>query len=74
MDYRPRLSVDLTEEQSKKLRQYLPWGLQRALFSAIIDDIISLYEIGMGDKVVQAIVTGLMKPSELLNSIKVEEP
>lgn len=73
MEYRPRLSVDLTEEQSKKLRQYIPWGLQKALFSAIIDDIISLMETDKGDKVIQAIVSGLMKPSELLKTLNVEE-
>ena len=73
MDYRPRLSVDLTEEQARKLRQYIPWGLQKALFSAVIDDLISLMETGKGDMVVQAIVAGLIKPSELLKTLKVEE-
>lgn len=43
-DYRPRLSIVLTEEQRKKLNKLLPWGTGRVLFSAIVDEIISLLE------------------------------
>lgn len=72
MDYRPRLSVDLTEEQSEKLRRYIPWGLQKPLFVAIIDDLIDLFDKGKADMVIQAIVSGLIKPSELLKTLKEE--
>ena len=41
-DWRPRLSVEITEEQSRALRDLIPWGLRRQLFQTIVDDIIRL--------------------------------
>lgn len=67
-EYRPRLSVDLTEEQYKGLSR-IPWGLQRALFSAIIDDLNDLMDKGLAEQLVSAIVAGLIKPRELIQTI-----
>lgn len=67
-DYRPRLSVDLTEEQYKGLSR-IPWGLQRPLFSAIIDDLNSLMDKGLTEQVVSAIVAGLIKPRDIIQTI-----
>jgi len=40
-DYRPRLSIDLTEHQRKELDRILyTHGFRRAVFSVIIDDLI----------------------------------
>lgn len=40
-EYRPRLSIDLTQEQREALDRILgQYGLQRAVFSVIIDDLI----------------------------------
>jgi hypothetical protein len=44
MDHRPRLSVELTTDQYKKLGKLVPWGQQRILFSKIVDELISLLE------------------------------
>lgn len=38
--YRPRLSIEITEEQNKDLKALIPWGVKNALFSIIIDDVI----------------------------------
>lgn len=38
--YRPRLSIDLTEEQQMELNRLIPWGVKVKLFSAIVDDVI----------------------------------
>ena len=35
----PRLTVEITLEQRKRLGQYIPWGAQKAVFSAVIDDL-----------------------------------
>lgn len=43
-EYRPRLSIVLTEKQRKRLSKALPWGAGRILFSAIVDDVIDLLE------------------------------
>ena len=42
--YRPRLSVEITEEQHKQLQRLIPWGVEKQLFSVIIDDVIRLIE------------------------------
>lgn len=38
--YRPRLSIEITEEQNSDLKALIPWGVKNALFSIIIDDVI----------------------------------
>lgn len=43
-DYRPKLSILLTEEQRAKLNKLLPWGTGTLLFSAIIDELIIVLE------------------------------
>ena len=43
-DYRPRLSIVLTEDQRKRLSKVLPWGTGRVLFSSIVDEVIELLE------------------------------
>ena len=40
--HRPRLSIELTDEQHKELQRLIPWGLQRQVFSPIVDDVIRL--------------------------------
>jgi len=40
--YRPRLSIELTEQQANELRNLVPWGLKNSLFQIIVDDVIEL--------------------------------
>jgi len=40
----PRLTIDLTELQDKKLRDLIPWGQKKALFYTIIDELILILE------------------------------
>ena len=40
--YRPRLSIELTEQQASDLRNLVPWGLKNSLFQIIVDDMIEL--------------------------------
>jgi len=42
--YRPRLSVDITEEQNQKLIKYLDHGMRKAIFGVVIDDLLALFE------------------------------
>lgn len=45
MKKRPhRLSVELSEEQYQKLRQFLEHGMQKKIFSIMVDDLIALFE------------------------------
>jgi hypothetical protein len=41
---RPRLSVDITEEQDQKLVQYLDHGMRKVVFGLMIDDLLNLIE------------------------------
>jgi len=42
--YKPRLSIEVTKEQFDSLIKLLPWGVKRALFSTIVDDLIEMLE------------------------------
>ena len=42
-DFRPRLNIDITEEQFFRL-QVIPWGVKTKLFQTIIDDLLNLIE------------------------------
>lgn len=41
-DYRPRLSIEISHEQSMAMRDLIPWGLRRQLFDIIVNDVIRL--------------------------------
>ena len=41
-DTRPRLNVDISEDQKLALVKLIPWGLKNTLFGVIVDDIIEL--------------------------------
>jgi len=56
-DYRPRLIVDLREDQQLKLQQILPHGTKILLFQAIVDGIIALHAKG-GFNAIGAIISG----------------
>ena len=43
-EYRPKLSILLTDEQRLKLNKLLPWGSGTLLFGAIIDELILVLE------------------------------
>lgn len=43
-NYRPRLSVEITEEQQLALKKHLDFGLQKRLFGIIVDDVIAMME------------------------------
>ena len=41
-EYRPRISVEVRQDQADAIRDLVPWGLRAQLFTIIIDDIIRL--------------------------------
>ena len=45
--YRPRINVDMTEEQSNKIRELIPWGYMSRVYSIIVDDLIAIMEVGV---------------------------
>lgn len=44
MSERPRLSIEISQEQADKLRSLFTWGQMRPFFSAIVEGFIPLIE------------------------------
>lgn len=60
IDRRPRLSIDISEEQDAKLRELVPWGLKKQLFSKVIDELIELLE-EHGEMAIGALLAGKIR-------------
>jgi hypothetical protein len=67
--YRPRLVVEIDEEQHRKLQQIFPHGFLRPFFKVIIDEVIDLIEVG-GKQAMGLIIAGAIMPSDVVPSIK----
>lgn len=64
--YRPRLSIDLTQEQRDELDNILgQYGLQRAVFSIIIDDLITSVH-SHGPQVIAGLISRAIKLEDIL--------
>lgn len=59
-DNPPRLNVEITEEQDAALRKLIPWGMKHHLFSAIIDELITVIE-EHGEIAISAIACGKVR-------------
>lgn len=55
-DYRPRVSIDVTEEQLQQI-QKIPWGIRKYVLAKMLDDLIELFE-KHGTPVLGAILNG----------------
>lgn len=67
-EYRPRLSIDITYEQREELDRILAHhGLQKAVFSIIIDDLINAV-----NKNGYAVIAGILSRSLTLGDITKE--
>ncbi len=64
---RPRLSIELTEEQNQELIRLIPWGAKNPLFSAIVDDVIELLQKN-GPIIIAMVLTKKLRVSDM-NSI-----
>ena len=62
--YRPRLSIEITEEQNAKLYRLVPWGVKRELFNVIIEDVIEILETH-GEIFIAAILTRKLRVQDL---------
>jgi|TARA_R100001530_G_C4304781_1_gene151429 predicted GNAT superfamily acetyltransferase len=59
-EWRPRLSIEIDEEEFKKLQKLIPWGVKNQLFKIIIDDLIKALEKN-GPMVLGAILSGKVR-------------
>ena len=72
INYRPRLSIEITEEQNRKLKQLIPWGVKNQLFQLIVDDVIEMIE-EHGEIIVAAMLARKLKASSFPSFKKVIE-
>jgi hypothetical protein len=57
-DYRPRLSVDITEEHKQKLDRHLgDWGRKKEVVFVILEDLFRLFEKHGAEIVIGALVS-----------------
>lgn len=68
-DYIPRLTVNLTPDEKKRLDKCVPWGYTRRLFSVLIDSVCTAVE-KQGPIVLAAIVS---KRIDVLDILGAEE-
>jgi len=67
--YRPRLSIEITEEQQRALQSRLNHGEGKAVFSVLVDEVISLID-DYGDIIIPLIAGRKAKPRDIFPSIK----
>ena len=65
-EHKPRLSIDLTLEQRKRLTEHMQWGMQRVIFSFIIDELINYFDRYGANKVIGALVSRSIELKDLL--------
>ena len=66
--YRPRISVDLREEQADRLRELIPWGYMSRVYSLVIDDLIEIMEAG-GENALAALLARRLKLGAYLRDV-----
>ena len=67
--WRPRLNLDITEEQYHKLQKIFPWGVKQEFFRLVIDDIIDLIE-RKGERAIAAVLTKSLQFKEISKTLK----
>ncbi len=63
-DYRPRLSVEITQYQASQLQKILPHGMQKPLFNVLLNGLFELYTTG-GYEAVGAIISGYISVQQV---------
>ena len=56
-EYRPRLSVDITDEQYRKLTKHLDYGQRKAIFGVILEDLFRLFDKHGSAKIIGLFIT-----------------
>ncbi len=68
-DYTPRFSFEITEEQRLRATKLIgTYGLRKAIFSKILDDVLDLIETN-GGVAIGILMTPKIKPRDILPSM-----
>jgi len=69
-DYKPRFVFEITEEQKKRADTLLTtYGLRKAIFGAVLDDVLDLIE-DYGGVAIGVLMSGTVKPRDILPRMK----
>lgn len=69
-DYKPRFSFEVTEDQKNRADKLIDqYGLRKAIFSPILDDVLDLIE-EYGGVAIGVIMSGKLKPRDIIPSMK----
>ena len=64
--YRPRLSIEISQEAKDKLKRLLPHGTQKIVFSLVVEDLIDMLEQYGSGMVIGAFIERDIKLKDLL--------
>jgi len=72
-DYKPRFVFEITEEQKQRADKLLTtYGLRKAIFGAVLDDVLDLIE-DYGGVAIGVLMSGTVKPRDILPRMKETE-
>lgn len=69
---RPRLSIELTPEQSEKLKKLFPHGTKKIVFGLVVDDLIDIFEKHGAGKVIGAFIHRQITLKDLISMREVK--
>lgn len=73
VDYRPRFSFEITDDQKLRADKLLTnYGLRKAIFGTVLDDVLDLIE-EKGGMAIGILMSGQVKPRDILPTMKVVE-
>lgn len=67
--WKPRLSIEITETQALKLRNYIPYSMRGKVMRIIIEDLIELMEAKGPDMVVAALVSRMINVENIIKDV-----
>jgi len=59
-EYKPRLSVDITEEQLQQLQALIPHGFKKQIFKVIVQDLIVILQASPNREAILAAIINRM--------------
>lgn len=67
--YKPRLTIEISEEQFFRKQRLMPYGVQRVVFCILLDEILDLIE-KHGVQALAPVLNKSLKLTEVLESTK----
>lgn len=66
----PRIGFTITEAQSSALERFVPWGNLTALYQAITEDLLELFEKHGSAKILAAVISRQIKFYDISKTLK----